>query len=571
MLRSFLTLATLLILLMVPAPQAAGAAADSNKKPAATPEAALETAPVQMDGQTLFRVRGASSYPAEDRAAAIENRIEKAAQSRLPSGTLRIEEQDDGSLIMAGDQLLMMVSDYDANLEHLNRQNLAQLHLARIRQAIDDYRVGRSSENILRSALLSAGATVMVTLLILVLIPLWRAIDRWLRARMKERIETAGIQGLDIVRTEQLWKGLHALLYYIRVAIVILLLFVYLHVVLSLFPWTHGAASRLFGMDSDAVASMGKAVLNWIPDLVVLVILYYLFRFLLRLLHHLFDALGKKTISIAGFDPEWARPTYKMVRFALLAFAVVVAYPYLPGSESAAFKGISVFIGVVFSLGSSAAVSNIIAGYLIFYRRVFRVGDRVKVGEVVGDVLAIRLQVTHLLSIKNEEITIPNSQILSGTVMNYSSMAAQQGLILHTEVGIGYEVPWRQVEAMLLQAAERTPGLLREPLPFVLIKRLGDFSVFYEINVYSGKPQESPETYHHLHRQILDVFNEYGVQIMTPAYVLDPAQPKVVARDQWYAPPASAANDLPQPPHNAPAASHQGAARARGGGGNDGG
>jgi small-conductance mechanosensitive channel len=558
MIRSLFAIASLLILLLVPAPGPAGAAAETNKKPAAaTPEAALETAPVQIDGQVLFRVRGASSYPAEDRAAAIENRIEKAAESPVKSNTLRIDEQADGSVIMAGDQLLMMVTDYDAGLEHLNRQNLARLHLARVRQAIDDYRRERSSENLLRSSLEAAGATVVVTVLILLLIPLWRVIDQRLRAQMKERIEKAGIEGLDIVRTEQLWKALHGLLYCLRVATVILLLFVYLHVVLSLFPWSRGAASQLLGADSGAVASMGKAVVNWIPDLVVLVILYYLFRLLLRLLRHLFDAVGSRTVTIAGFDPEWARPTYKMARFGLLAFAVVVAYPYLPGSESAAFKGISVFIGVVFSLGSSAAVSNIIAGYLIFYRRVFRAGDRVKVGEVVGDVLSIKLQVTHLLSLKNEEITIPNSQILSGTVVNYTALSTQQGLILHTEVGIGYETPWRQVEAMLLRAAEQTPGLRREPRPFVLVKRLADFSVIYELNVYSDRPQDTPWSYDGLHRQILDVFNEYGVQIMTPAYIADPEQPKLVPREHWYQAPASAATGVAGPSAGTAAAPSQ--------------
>ena len=208
-------------------------------------------------------------------------------------------------------------------------------------------------------------------------------------------------------------------------------------------------------------------------------------------------------------------------------------------SDSAAFKGVSLFLGVVLSLGSSTAISNIIAGYLMTYRRVFRVGDRVKIADVVGDVTAMRLQVTHLRTTKNEEVLVPNSQIVNGHVINYSTLAKKDKLWLHTTVGIGYETPWRQVEAMLLEAAGRTQGLLSTPAPFVLQTLLGDFAVTYEINVATDDPQAMPMLYSALHRNILDVFNEYNVAIMTPAYVADPSDAKVVPRSKWYTPPAA--------------------------------
>ena len=252
-----------------------------------------------------------------------------------------------------------------------------------------------------------------------------------------------------------------------------------------------------------------------------------------------FSAIARGSIRLTNFAPEWAWPTYKIARFAIVAFGVIVAYPYIPGSESAAFKGVSLFIGVVFSLGSSSAIANLIAGYLMTYRRAFKVGDRVQIGDMLGDVIETRLQATHLRTLKNEELVVPNSLLLNSQVMNYSSLAAKQGLILHTTVGIGYETPWRQVEAMLLLAAERTSGLLKEPAPFVLQKSLGDFAVNYELNVYCGDPHAMLPLYTALHRHILDVFNEYGVQIMTPAYRDDPEQPKLVPREQWYAAPAS--------------------------------
>jgi small-conductance mechanosensitive channel len=193
---------------------------------------------------------------------------------------------------------------------------------------------------------------------------------------------------------------------------------------------------------------------------------------------------------------------------------------------------------VIFSLGSSSIIANLIAGYTMTYRRAFHVGDRIRVSDFIGDVADVRLMVTHLRSLKNEEIIVPNSLILNSHVINYSSLARQHGLILHTTVGIGYETPWRQVEAMLLLAAERTPGLLRQPPPFVLQQSLGDFCVTYELNAYCDEPAAMYRLYTELHSNILDVFNEYGVQIMTPAYERDPDQPKVVPKEQWFATPA---------------------------------
>ena len=220
-----------------------------------------------------------------------------------------------------------------------------------------------------------------------------------------------------------------------------------------------------------------------------------------------------------------------------------MAYPYIPGSSSAAFKGVSIFLGVIFSLGSSSVLSNIVAGYTITYRRAFKVGDRIMINDLIGEVTDRSVLVTRLRSLKNEEIVIPNSIVLNSNVINYSTEAVSNGLILHTTVGIGYEVPWRQVEAMLLLAAERTKGPRTEPKPFVLQQSLGDFAVNYELNVYIDDVKHMMQLYSALHRNVLDVFNEYNVQIMTPNYERDAEQPKVVPPDQWYTPPAKKTPD----------------------------
>jgi small-conductance mechanosensitive channel len=286
------------------------------------------------------------------------------------------------------------------------------------------------------------------------------------------------------------------------------------------------------------VLIIGKGILKHIPNLLFIAVLIFVTRYFLKFMNLFFAGIEHRTLTIAGFDPDWARPTYKIARLLVVVFAVIVAYPYIPGSESPAFKGISLFIGVVFSLGSSSAISNIIAGYMMTYRRAFKVGDRVKIDEYTGDVTEIRLQVTHLRTVKNEEVIVPNSAILAGHVVNFSSFAREKGLILHTTVGIGYQVPWRQVRAMLLKAAEQTANILREPQPFVFQKSLGEFAVTYELNVYVDDPHGMAQIYSELHRNILDAFNEYGVQIMTPSYEGDPDQPKVVPKEKWFAPPA---------------------------------
>jgi small-conductance mechanosensitive channel len=365
-------------------------------------------------------------------------------------------------------------------------------------------------------------------------------VGAWLEVHLKPKVQGVQIRKFQLVRGEQLWQLINGVRSLFWAGVVLAAVYLYLYNVLSLFPWTRGLGKGLVGILIDPLRTMGLGLLKAIPDLVFLLVFFFVTRYILKLVRLFFAGVAEGTVVLPEFEAEWAWPTFRLVRLLLIAFALIVAYPYIPGSDSGAFKGVSLFIGVLFSLGSSSLIGNLIAGYSMTYRRAFRVGDRIRVGEHIGDVEQRRLLVTHLRTPKNEEVVIPNSTILGGEVVNYSTMARQQGLILHTTVGIGYETPWRQVEAMLLEAAARTPGLLREPSPFVLQKGLGDFCVTYEINVYCAEPQAMNRLYTDLHRNILDVFNEYGVQIMTPAYEGDPEQPKVVPKEQWYTAPAKA-------------------------------
>ena len=509
--------------------------------PAAELEAEMvTTASVELDGNQLFRVRGVPAYPAGQRAERIRDRIQALAHDpRFRVETLHLVESDLSTKIMAADQLVMVIFDADAHIEGVRRPVLAAINLDRIRQAITDHRQARSPDTLLKNGLFSVGGMAVLAVVVALLLWLGRRADELITRRVQYHIGSLSVQSFKIVRAERIGNVVHGVVKALRILLILVAVLVYLDFVLARFPWTRAAANRLFESVTGPLATMGQAIIAEIPDLIFLTVLFYISRLALRLIRLFFDAVAQGTVTLTGFEPEWARPTYKIVRSAVIAFSVIVAYPYIPGSGSDAFKGISIFFGIVFSLGSSSAIANVIAGYLMTYRRAFKVGDRVQIGDVMGDVIDMRLQVTHLRTLKNEEVTIPNSQLLNGQVVNYSSPAARHGLILHTTVGIGYETPWRQVEAMLLMAAERTPGLLREPSPFVLQQSLGDFAVNYELNTYCGDARNMLPLYTALHRNILDIFNEYGVQIMTPAYRADTPEPKLVPKEQWYTAPAA--------------------------------
>jgi small-conductance mechanosensitive channel len=502
-------------------------------------EERIATAPVEIDGQELFRVRGATSMPADVRAARIVARIEAAAADRsIPLATVRVVEADGFSWIQAGERPLLAVTEADARLEQLPRKELAVSHLARVRLAMEDYRRLRQPEALREHIRDTIVAALVASLLVVVVFVLNRLARRALARALRRRTSTGAFESVAFLRAERVYGFVRQLLNVATGLLFAAIVFQLASFCLARFPGTRYLAKHLASLVLDPLRVIARGAVAQIPNLIFLVILTAVFRIALKLFRIVFEAIERGSLTIAGFEPDWALPTYKIVRFGWIAFGLVVAYPYLPGSESDAFKGVSIFLGVLLSLGSSSAIANIIAGYLLIYRRAFKLGDRVQIGQMIGDVTDSRLQVTRLRSVKNEELVIPNSTILATDVTNYSALARTQGLILHTTVGIGYETPWRQVEAMLLMAAERTPGILRAPAPFVLQRALADYAVNYEINVYVDRPNEMLELYHELHRQILDVFNEYGVQIMTPSYMADPTRPKVVAPGDWHLAPA---------------------------------
>ena len=519
--------------------------AQVSPTPPKTQELKLQGYPVMLGDQTLFYIKDVKGFPAENRAKNIGERITKAAEDPhipITSVTTAAYEQP-ATFIMTGDEVLMAVLEEDALAEGRPRKEIAEEYSQKLKTAIEKYRAERSWKSIATAALFTLIATLVLIAALFLINKLYHRGEAKIQAWLESKKIHIHIQTFEVVRAERIRTLFMGGLRIIQVFIILLLFYTYLHLSLSFFPWTKPFASQLFDYILGPLQTVGSAVLAAIPNLIFLAIIILIAVYILKLMRLFFNDVEKGVIVLKGFYPEWAKPTYRICRLLVIAFAAVMAFPHIPGSNSPAFKGISIFFGVLFSLGSTSFVANILGGYSLTYRRVFKVGDRVKIADFVGDVIDMRLSVTHLKTIKNEVITVPNSMIVNSHVVNYSSLAREKGLILHTTVTIGYDTPWRQVHALLLMGAERTSGLLREPPPFILQKSLDDFYVTYELNVYTGKPLEMAAIYSELHQNVQDAFNEYEVQIMSPSYRFDPDRPKVVPKDKWYAAPAKPPDD----------------------------
>jgi small-conductance mechanosensitive channel len=510
------------------------AAAEARVLDAETP-----TAVVTLNGVRLFRVTGVSGLPAADRARMIEERLVAfARETGRPLDELSLVPTPHYTMIMAGTDRLAAVHDIDAAVEHVDRETLAQINLARLRDAVAAYRTERTPAYLLRQTGYALVATLLLVALVLGVRVSKRGLSRRLEARLGRLLEDLEGRSKSLVRAQWIGSMLRWLVNAIATLLIVTAALAWLGFVLELFPWTRPTGVQLVSLFAEPLLEFGRGTVRALPGLAFLVVLYFVTRALLRFLKSAFEAVQAGTVRFDGFDAEWADPTYKIARLFVVIFALVIAYPYVPGSGSEAFKGLSLLLGVMFSIGSSSIISNLLAGYTMTYRRAFRRGDMVQVGDVIGRVINMRLQVTHLQNMRNEEIIVPNSEILSSTVINFTSLGRTEGLMIVTTVGIGYETPWRQVESLLLIAAGRTAGTRREPAPFVLIPTLGDFCASYQLHVAIEEPTSRLTTLAALNRNVLDVFNEYGVQIMTPAYEGDPETPKVVPQERWYAAPA---------------------------------
>lgn len=363
----------------------------------------------------------------------------------------------------------------------------------------------------------------LVILILISLIPilntLFQRIDRTLYRWRHTRFRVIKFQNLELLTPDQLTNLLSLVARYVRWAILFLLVSVCTTLVFSLYPETRGFARSLWDRVVEILRAFGEDILAFLPNLMTLAIIVVVARLALKGLHFFYDGLRKGKIRYESIHAELIEPTYQLVRFFIIAFALVAAFPYIPGSSSPVFKGLSIFIGFLLSLGSTSLVSNVVAGVVLTYTRGLKIDDRVQIGETTGDVVDRTLLVTRVRTIKNVIVTIPNNLVLQNQIVNYSAEADSIGLILHTTITIGYDVPWRKVNALMLAAARHTTHVLQDPEPFVLKTSLDDYYVSYELNAYTDRPERMANTYSDLHQNILDAFNQAGVEIMSPAYL----------------------------------------------------
>jgi small-conductance mechanosensitive channel len=478
-------------------------------------------APVVVGSDTLFFVSARIlSFSPEDRARVINEKLKRIIEDRSVAPlSIAVQETEVGSEIVAGDLIVLTVTDADANAAQMDRTRLSETILSRIQSTVIAVREQHSLES-----LVMAGVYVLSTLIVLVVV-LWglKRLFTLLYAKLcgwqGGRIRTLKFQNLEILSAEKATLALIKLARFVRLVITLLLLYITTSLILGFFPRTKYFSSYLASRVWKVIEPMVMAGVNYLPNLVVVIVLLIVGYYAVTLVRLFFKAVKAGHISLPGFYVEWADTTYKIVRLAVIALFVVLLFPYLPGSDSPAFKGVSIFMGLLLSLGSTSIVANIVAGIILTYMRPFKVDDRVEIADTIGDIVERTILVTRIRTIKHALITIPNAMVLSSHIINYSSsVGSPEPLILHTTVTIGYDAPWRKVHELLISAAYATEHILRQPPPFVFQISLDDFYVSYELNAYTDSPRDMAKTYSDLHQNILDKFNESGVEIMSPHY-----------------------------------------------------
>jgi len=469
---------------------------------------------------TLFTIYNRSgSFTARERAQAVSNRIEVLGDNiNFSADSLKIVEEETTADLFYGQQIIISISEDDALWNNTDKLILAKSYKNEITTAIKKHKEATGFTVLLKEI----GAAVLVLGFLIGLLFLMSRLFKWLAEKIKgqegKRIAGIKLKTYTFFDSHQQVKVLLSLNTILKWVVFLVLIYVALPILFGIFPWTQDFAETLFGYILNPVRKIALGLWNYLPKLITIIVIVFVFRYLIKAMRFLKHEIEKGNLQISGFYPDWANPTYQILRILVFAFMVVVIFPYLPGSDSEIFKGVSVFLGFLFTFGSAGSLSNMIAGLVLTYMRLFKIGDRVKIGEVVGDVIEKSLLVTRVRTIKNEIVSIPNTTVMSSHTINYSSDTAGSGLIVHTTVTIGYDVPWKDISQALLNAADRTDLLLKDPKPFVLQTSLEDFYVAYQVNAYTKDANSQAAIYSQLHANIQDCCNEAGIEIMSPHY-----------------------------------------------------
>jgi small-conductance mechanosensitive channel len=489
-------------------------------QPPAPPAQPVEPAgvPVIWEGRELYRVYDSyGPFSPEERARLAVERLERAVRDGLQPEALTIRHQETRSELYVGDRIVGVLTDVDAAGAGQPLQPYAEALLARIRETI----AAAEEEQTARGRVIQGSEALGATLLLVAILIGVRAMSRRLRQRIaavrEDRLRLR-LHEVELISGERTVRFLTAAVKLAVFAVSALAVVVWFQAVLLVLPLTRGFARAVAGYLLAPLAYVWQALVGLVPNLFFLAVIAGATYLVLKGVRRLFVEVERGRISLGTFQPEWADPTYKLARVLVIALALVAAFPYIPGSSTPAFQGISLFLGVLVSLSSSSAIANVIAGTILTYTDAFRIGDRVRIGETTGDVVRKTLIVTRVMTIKNVVVSIPNSLVMNAAIVNYTRKAREGSLILNTSVTIGYDAPWRRVHELLIAAGRATEGVLADPPPFVLQTGLNDFYVGYELNVYTRDANRMVQIYSDLHASIQDRFNEGGIEIMSPHY-----------------------------------------------------
>lgn len=477
--------------------------------------------PVVVEGDTLFYLYAKRGGQTPQQRAVMDATAitELGKRFNLQPDSLYLERSDIVTDLMYGDKVLASFTDQDGLWEGGTRDQLA----ADKRQVVVDKLKEMKKEH----SLWQLGKRILFFVLVLVGQYLLFWLTTWLFKKLKIRIQRLkdtklkpiSIQDYELLDTQKQVNLLVFLANLLRYAFMLLQLLLTVPLLFSIFPQTEKLAYQIFSYIWNPVKSIFGGMIDYIPNLFTIFVICFAVKYLVRLVHYLAKEVQSERLKLNGFYPDWAMPTFHIIRFLLYAFMIAMIYPYLPNSDSGVFQGISVFVGLIVSLGSSTVIGNIIAGLVITYMRPFKLGDRIKLNDTTGNVIEKTPLVTRIRTPKNELVTIPNSFIMSSHTVNYSASARTYGLIIHAEVSIGYDVPWRKVHSLLSKAALATQGVIADPEPFVLETELQDWYPVYQINAYIKEADQLSQIYSNLYQSIQDTFAEADVEIMSPHYM----------------------------------------------------
>lgn len=472
--------------------------------------------PVDPDS-TIFLFNGIGPYSLKQRVTQLQKRLSDLGEVQLDLTPLSTSYNDDVNDIIIRDKILMTVNQADAKALGLSLKGATEYYYDLLEKEL-------SQKEPVFSNLLFVNIGVAILIIAAFIFGLkyynrlFRLLSFKLRGQKGKLFTGFSIKQYELLTEEKQITLAGYLLSVLKYALLLFIVYLLLPALFALFPWTQGIANTLIGYVIDPLLSIGQKVVDFIPNLLFIAVIVFVLKYVIKLLKFFSNEVASGRLIINGFYPEWAKPTFNIVKGIFIALGFVGIWPLLPMSDSKIFQGVSTFFGLLVALGGAGAFSNIIAGLVITYMRSFKIGDRVKIGEVIGDVKEKALLNTKIKTIKNEIITIPNSQMISSHTINYTTANEEEGLILHTTVTIGYDVPWRQVHELLVDAALATEFVKKKPHPFVLQTSLDDFYVSYQLNARTREIQKMAAIYSELHKNIQDKFNEAGVEIMSPHY-----------------------------------------------------